>query len=184
MVGDIHDDTLYWFAMSAPYRKEMEAKQLLDSKGVENFLPLQNKIFTNSRGIKVRKLVPVISNLFFVHSTRREIQDIKSRVPFLQYRTRPVNGRNVPIIVPDRQMQQFITVCETRNEKLIYLSPQEIDIAKGTPVRVIGGAFDGVEGLFIKVRGARAKRVVVQIDGVAVATAEIEPQFIEVIDKD
>ena len=172
MVGDIHDDTLYWFAMSAPYRKEMEAKQLMDSKGVENFLPLQNKIFTNSRGIKVRKLVPVISNLFFVHSTRREIQDIKSRVPFLQYRTRPVNGRNVPIIVPDRQMQQFITVCETRNEKLIYLSPQEIDIAKGTPVRVI------------KVRGARAKRVVVQIDGVAVATAEIEPQFIEVIDKD
>ena len=66
-------------------------------------------------------------------------------MPFLQYRTFPENGKNVPIVVPDNQMQQFIAVCETHNEQLMYLNPDEINIAKGTPVRIIGGTFDGVE---------------------------------------
>lgn len=179
-----NDDVPMWFAMSAPYRKEAEAVRLLDLKGIENYLPMQYRIFTNKSGKKVRKLVPVVSNLLFARTTRAYLQEVKTGVSFLQYRTRPENGRNVPIVVPDRQMQQFIAVCETHNEHLIYLQPDEINLSKGTPVRIIGGAFDGVEGLFLKVKGARAKRVVVQIDGIAVATAEIEPQYIEVINTD
>ena len=66
----------------------------------------------------------------------------------------------------------------------MYLNPDEINIAKGTPVRIIGGTFDGVEGIFVKVKGVRSKRVVVLIDGVtAVATAEIQPEYIEVVSR-
>ena len=170
-----------WYAMSAPYRNEMKAKLLLDSKAVENFLPLCDKIFTDKNGNKVRKTAPIVSNLLFAYSTFENLQQIKARAKFLQYRTRKLNGRNQPIIVPDEQMRQFIAVCKTNSEKLIYLQPDEINLAKGTPVKVIGGLFDGVEGVFLKVKGARSKRVVVQIDGIAVATAEIEPQYIEII---
>lgn len=170
-----------WYALSAPYRNEMKAKRFLDEKGVENFLPLCSKIFTDKYGRKVRKTAPIVSNLLFAYTTRDNMQEIKMRAPFLQYRTNKVNGRNVPIIVPDKQMRHFITVCQTNSDKLIYLHPDEINLAKGTPVRVIGGVFDGVEGVFLKVKGARTKRVVVQIDGIAIATAEIEPEYIEVI---
>lgn len=170
-----------WYAMSAPYRNELRAKQLLDSKGVENFLPLCTKILTDKNGKKIRKTLPIVSNLLFAYATHDTLQQIKQRASFLQYRTRKVDGRNVPIIVPDDQMRQFIAVCQTQSEKLIFLQPDEINLALGTPVRVIGGPFDGVVGTFIKVKGARARRVVVEIDGIAVATAEIEPQFIEVI---
>lgn len=175
------DEPLEWFAMSAPYRNELKAKKLLDDKGVENYLPMISKIVTNRKGKKERKSVPIINNLLFARTTRSIIQDIKTGVQFLQYRTRVENGRNVPIVVPDKQMEQFIAVCETQNENLIYFTPEEINLAKGTPVRVIGGVFDGIEGTFVKVKGVRSRRVVVQIDGIAVAAAEIEPEYIEVI---
>ena len=64
---------------------------------------------------------------------------------------------------------------------LIYLEPSMINFAKGTRVRIIGGAFDGVEGCFVKIKGVRSRRVVVEVEGLAVATAEIEPQYIEII---
>lgn len=175
------NERIEWFAMSAPYRNELKAKRFLDEKGVECFLPMQYRIITNRSGKKERKLMPVISNLLFARTSRSYLQEIKTGVHYLQYRTRVENGRNVPIIVPDSQMKQFMAVCETHNEQLIYLAPDEINLAKGTPVRVVGGVFDGVEGVFVKVKGVRSRRVVVQVEGVAVATAEIEPEYIEVI---
>ena len=176
------DDKPRWFAMSAPYRNEMKAKQLLDDKGVDNFIPLCSKIIVGRDGRKKRKVVPIVSNLLFAYTTRSNLQQIKSKAPFLQYRTHRVNGRNEPIVVPQKDMEQFMAVCNTTGEQLIYFSPEEINLAQGTPVRVVGGAFDGVEGIFLKVKGARSKRVVVQIEGIAVATAEIQPQYIQVID--
>ena len=94
----------------------------------------------------------------------------------------PDAGKNSPIIVPDIQMQQFISVSRLHNERLIYLTPEEINLAKGTRVRVLGGPFDGVEGVFVKVRGCRSKRVVILMQGIlAVVVAEVKPDLIEVI---
>jgi hypothetical protein len=45
-----------------------------------------------------------------------------------------------------------------------------------------GGAFDGTEGYFVKIRGKRSRRVVILIEGItAVALTEISTDFIEVI---
>ena len=47
---------------------------------------------------------------------------------------------------------------------------------------IVGGDFEGQEGVFLKVKGARDRRVVVEIQGViAVAMATIHPDLIEVI---
>ena len=168
--------------MSAPYRRELKAKEYLQSKGIECFVPMINTIIEKRNGCKKRQQVPAIHNLIFVHSTKAVIQEVKRGVDYLQYRTMPKNGKNTPIIVPDKQMQQFIAVTQTTNEELIYLSPEEINIEQGTKVRVHGGTFDGTEGLFVKLRGKRNRRVVLLIQGVAaVAMAEISTDFIEII---
>lgn len=174
-------ETLQWYALSAPYRRERAAQELLEKHHIENFLPLTCKIVTNKSGRKVRKFVPVVSNLLFARTTRETLQEIKMGVPYLQFRTRPEGGKNVPITVPDYQMSQFMTVCRTQSEQLLFMQPHEIDIAKGSHVRIIGGALDGVEGVFVKVKGARSKRVVVMLEGVTAVAAEVEPQFIEVL---
>ena len=57
-----------------------------------------------------------------------------------------------------------------------------MNLSKGIKVRITGGEFEGQEGIFLKVKGARDRRVVVEIQGViAVAMATIHPDLIEVI---
>lgn len=176
------DSIVSWFAMSAPYRRELKAMDYLQSKGIECFVPMINAIVEKRNGIKQRRQVPAIHNLIFVHSSKAVIQELKRGVDFLQYRTTPKNGKNTPIIVPDKQMQQFMAVIQAANDELTYLRPEEVDISQGTKVRLHGGAFDGTEGIFVKVRGKRNRRVVLLIEGVAaVAMAEISTNFIEVI---
>ena len=75
-----------------------------------------------------------------------------------------------------------VTVAGTYNDHLLYFQPDELNLSKGTKVRVTGGDFEGQEGIFLKVKGARDRRVVVEIQGViAVAMATIHPDLIEVI---
>ena len=65
----------------------------------------------------------------------------------------------------------------------MFFDPSEINLAKGTRVRVIGGEFEGYEGVFVKVKGARDRRVVIAIQGVmAVAMATIHPDLIQSIE--
>lgn len=177
-----NDSTPVWFAMSAPYRRELKAKEFLDRKGVECFVPMKETLVERPGGTKSRRMVPAIHNMIFVHTTKERIKELKQGVNFLQYHTRPVAGRNTPIIVPDRQMLQFIAVTTAANKDITYLSPEELDIAKGTKVRVHGGVFDGTEGYFVKLQGKRSRRVVMLIEGItAVALTEISTDFIEVI---
>lgn len=176
------DSQIVWFAMSAPYRRELKAKEYLQAKGIECFVPMVNALVEKRSGAKIRKQIPAIHNLIFVHTSKEIIQEVKRGVDYLQYRTMPREGKNIPIIVPERQMQQFIAVTQTTNEELIYMRPEEVNIAKGTRVRVHGGAFDGTEGVFVKIQGKRKPRVVLLIQGVAaVALAEINTEFIEII---
>ena len=169
--------------MSAPYRRELIAKEYLDKKEVECFVPMKEALVERRNGIKRRQMVPAIHNLIFVHTSKERIKILKQGVNFLQYHTRPQNGKNVPSIVPDAQMQQFITVTCAQNESITYLRPEEVDIKKGARVRVHGGAFDGTEGHFVKVQGKRSRRVVMLIEGIAaVALTEISTDFIEVIE--
>lgn len=180
--GKTNEKKLVWFAMSAPYCKELEAQQLLEREDIESFVPLCYKIVKRRDGQKKRVLKPAIPNYIFVRTTRSILQEVKNRILILQYLTRRENGKNIPIIVPDYQMEQFIRVINTYNENLVFLKPEEVNLKKGTPVRIVGGAFDGIEGIFIKVKGHRNRRVVVQIEGItAVAIAEVTQDLIEVL---
>ena len=176
------DDRTVWFAMSAPYRRELKAKERLEGMGIESFVPM-TKAIVERRGIKRRETVPAIHNLIFVHTTKNIIKQAKQGIEYLQYRTKPCNGKNTPITVPDREMEQFITITNARMEEITYLQPDEIDIKKGTRVRIHGGTFNGTEGIFVKIKGKRNRRVVVLIEGLAAVAinAELSPDIIEIL---
>ncbi|SHJ76190.1 UpxY family transcription antiterminator [Bacteroides stercorirosoris] len=168
-----------WYAMRATYRREPDAMRLLEKENLGCFVPMQYKI-SLKKGRKVRALVPVVHNLLFVHARPSDVKRVKSRVSYLQYITDTRSGQK--IIIPDSEMQRFIAVAGTYNDHLLYFQPDELNLSKGTKVRVIGGDFAGQEGVFLKVKGARDRRVVVEIQGViAVAMATIHPDLIEVI---
>lgn len=179
----IYNSDYSWFAMSATFGRELKAKEYLESKDVECFVPMRWSIVIDRRKNKTRQLVPAIHNLLFAHTTRERIQELKRGLDYLQYLTSNVDGRRVPIIVPEGQMQQFIKVCNSHDDRLLYLSPDEINLSEGTRVRIVGSTFDGVEGTFVKVKNKRKKRVVVQVPGVtAVMLAEFGDGYLQVVE--
>ena len=175
----IEKEVEIWYAMRATYRREPDAMHLLKKENLGCFIPMQYKICIK-KGKKVRALVPVVHNLLFVHARPSDVQRVKSQVTYLQYITDTRSGQK--IIVPDSQMQRFIAVSGTYDDHLLYFQPDELNLSKGTKVRITGGEFEGQEGIFLKVKGARDRRVVIEIQGViAVAMATIHPDLIEVI---
>ena len=168
-----------WFAMSAPYCRELKAKALLDEIGMENFVAMH---WVKVEGSRRRKLVPAIHNLIFVHANKEKVQQAKASIPFLQYRTMAIEGRNRPIVVPDWQMDQFIKVCDTLNDKLTFFDPEKSQLLKGARVRISGGEFDGVTGTFLRTKGRSSRRVIVEIPLLAtVVTATIPADQLEII---
>ena len=109
-------------------------------------------------------------------------EGINNFIP-MRYEVRIRNGRKRRELVPDDQMRQFTAVAGTYDEHLIFFSPDEVNLRKGTKVRITGGDFEGYEGVFVKVKGARDRRVVISLQGViAMAMATLSPDLIEVIE--
>ena len=153
---EVEKETPIWYAMRATYRREPDAMRLLEKEKLGCFVPMQYKI-SIKKGKKVRVLVPVIHNLLFVHACPSEVKRIKSQVTYLQYITDTRSGQK--IIISDSEMQRFIAVAGTYNDHLMYFQPDELNLSKGTKVRITGGDFEGQEGIFLKVKGARDRRV-------------------------
>ena len=160
----ISEDT-YWYALRITYSRELALKEFLDRNNIENFIPMRYEYVTRKEQ-RIRKLVPAIHNLVFIHATRKKIDEIKA-----------VSETRQPIVVPEVQMRHFIAVAGSYDQQVIYLPPTEYSMQRGDRVRITGGVFEGVEGIFVRVKGDR--RVVVSIQGVmAVATTFIHPSLI------
>lgn len=155
----------------------------MDSLGMESFLPMQYKE-TTVRGQKLRKLMPLVHNLIFVRSTKRQIDEIKATTAYpIRYLMFREGTKSTPIVVPEEQMRNFIRVAGTYDDQLMYLPQQQQPLCEGDRVRILGGPFAGVEGIYLRLKGTRARRVVVHLPGImAVATAVIPPSMVERID--
>ncbi len=167
------DNHYQWFAMRATYKRELIARDYLTSKGIEVFVPMK-KVIKVVRGIKRKLTVPAINSLIFVHAQKDVIQQAKMGVEYLQYITRKEGIRNVPIVVPDRQMEQFIQVAQDDAIEKTFFAPEEVDLSVGTRVKVHGGPFDGLEGVLVKIKGKRNKQFFVNLDGLVAVNTVIE----------
>jgi transcription antitermination factor NusG len=172
---------VYWYALRVTYSRELALKAFLDQNQIENFVPMRYE-FVFRNGQRIRKLVPAVHNLVFIRSTRKAIDELKKEnvisLP-LRYIMNRETGQ--PVVIPESQMRHFIAVAGNYEQQVIYLPAAEYSMQKGERVRITGGVFEGVEGVFVRVKGDR--RVVVSIQGVmAVATAFIHPSLIERIE--
>ncbi len=174
-------EEIEWFAMRVTYHRELEAQRLLDEKHVENFIPMK---YERSERSGKKRLVPVIHNIIFVRTTASKIAELKkpSCIPMLQYMMDQRLGKK--ITVPEKQMRAFIAVTGTYDESLRFFGPAEINFSKAQKVRITGGIFEGCEGAFVKVKGSRSKKVVVEIKGVvSVALVSVHPDLVASIEQ-
>lgn len=172
---------IHWYPLRVTYSRELLLKEFLDSDGVENFIPMRYE-YVKKGDRKIRKLVPVVHNLVFVHTSLERIECIKQS-PGFSLVVRYIIDREThqPLIIPEVQMRSFIAVSGSYEEQIVYLDPEITALQKGDRVHVTGGIFEGVEGIILRVKGDR--RIAVCIQGVmAVATAYVHPSLIEKIE--
>lgn len=174
-------DVKHWYAMRVTFKRELNVKQMLDMEHIENFVPMRKEIRL-LHGRRTQVMAPVIHNLIFVRAEKRVIQTFKAKVPYLQYMTTREGSKNVPIVVPDWQMDNFISVSHSDDSNLMYFDSNEVNLAAGSAVCIHGGPFDGLRGTFVKVKGKRSKKVVIAVQNVlAVAIDTFNCDFMEII---
>ena len=161
--------------------EELEDRNL--TQEFMNQLTIEKKEVKEVRGIKRKVTVPAINSLFFVKAQKEKLQQAKFGVEYLQYLTRKLDGKNIPIVVPTNQMEQFKKVVEDDTVDKRYFAPGEVNLAEGTKVRVHGGALDGYEGILVKVKGKRNKQFFLEVEGVLSVNPELKNyHLIEVVE--
>ena len=130
---------------------------------------------------QTKKLVPAISSICFVYSTRAEIDEyIRSYGD-----ARPVNyywdrTKNAPLLVPDKAMEDFITVASSMDEELIYLTEISSKFQESQSVKVKSGTLAGVKGKLVRIR--KSRRILVELPGMlAIASAFVKPEDVETL---
>lgn len=170
-----HD--LQWFVMRVTYSRELKVQQLMQVAGVESFIPMLRKTDDEEE-----HFVPAIHNLIFVHASRDFMDEFKrgaEEVCPLRYMMD--KSTNKPMVVRDKEMEDFIRVTTYRKKDVLYLDNPSVAISRGVPVEVVSGQFKGVQGRLLRIR--RDRKVVLQLAGVvAVAVDGIPMEWCRVIE--
>ncbi len=180
MSGQKETTIVKWYVMRA-YKSEKKAEETLSGdEGLEYFIPKQVAVRVY-HGVKSKRLVPVIPSLIFVRASQEQIVEFKKQHNFLQFIIwNKLSGQEY-LVVPDKQMEDFIRVASVNEETTSYYMPEEINIEKGTRVMIHGGQLDGVTGTFMQVKGKRNRRLVVMLEGLIAVAAEVHPDLVEVL---
>ena len=179
--------TLQWYAMRSLRRSVWKCKEILEELQIEHFIPMTKVKSRTATGRFKWDEQPLAFNYVFIRATTSTICFLKqTRLPNLCYLMHMgAQGADQKVTIPDEQMQNFIAIAGTDHERILYLPPSEVDLSHGDRVRIIGGIFNGVEGVYQRVKGTHSKQVVVCIEGiVAVATTTVPACLVKkIIDK-
>ena len=98
-----------WYAIRVTFNREMKVKDDLDLRGIESFVPMRY-VMSTRRGRRVKKLVPSIHNLIFFHIEPSLMKKYKAETKLpIRYIMNPATKS--PVIVPEREMNNFIAVA-------------------------------------------------------------------------
>ncbi len=162
-------DPKSWYPMRVTYSREIKVKAELDRLEIENFVPMTYKLVCADNGNPHRELVPAINNLIFVRSTQGRISELKTSnevlEPLRYMMDHTAEKAHEIMTVPDRQMENFMCVASMTDDSVMFLDENTIVGKEGKRVKIMGGMFEGVEGVIRRVK--RCKRVVVALDGIA-----------------
>lgn len=171
-----------WYPLRVTYGRELKLKERLDQLQVVSYIPMRYKKVEKD-GKRKTVLVPAVSNLCFAYTTRDVIDRLRSGLlETLPFHYIWDKATSLPIVVPDKAMDDFIKVSSSLEDDLVYLSEVSPLLRAGQKVRVIAGPFAGIEGKVVRIR--KSKRVMVELPGMlAVATTYIRGEWLERVEE-
>lgn len=154
--------------------------------GIEVYLPTIQKVEHTRLGEKVVEK-PVMFSYIFMRSEEGRVvefeKEYRPKLTAIWRKSKSKMDRTRLLVIPDKQMQMFMQTVGQYQNDVPFLQPSSDMLEKGDKVRIIGGPFEGVEGILLSQQGKDGGRILVRIsDVLAVPTLDIEPQMIEVLE--
>lgn len=171
-----------WYALKVFYNKVFDLRDALATLVDETYIPLSSTIVERG-GVRKRIERPLISSLLFVRTTP---DTASSLLPVIEgrammYTRTDANGRRVPVVIPEREMNIFMLVTSRGEWGVEYIGDDMPRYHSGDRVRVIDGPFKGSEGHIVRIKDDH--RLVVTVNGLcAVATGYIPRAFLQKVE--
>lgn len=143
----------HWFALYTKSRNEKKVHALLQSRGIESYLPLQKNLKQWSDRKKWIE-EPLIRSYVFVRITEREYYDVLNTPGAVRY----IFFEGKAAVIPDWQInaiKHILSSGEGVEVTNLHLEP-------GDKVMITRGPFRNIQGELIRFKGQR--KVVLRID--------------------
>ncbi len=179
-----------WYVIRATMGRAAKIATQLSALKYQCYLPVR-KFLTEvdqkgAGAVLVCREELVSRSLLFVRCTESDMaflvkeSGIIGLTPYYNHFERNRFGRDKYLVVPDRQMESFMTILNSENQNVLVRFNEPLRVAEGQRVRVTDGDFAGVEGIVMRIAGQR--RVVVELKGIGfVATAFVPTAFIDIL---
>ncbi len=173
------NDIPQWFVMKVS-RKEQLAVDTMTKAGLRIFFPTVQSDST-LHGKKVITERPLIPNTIFVYSSFTVINTIKKLNSFITY-SYTKDGNSYKILhVPEQEMERFIDAATKMKTDIHYFRPDEVELKKGDRVLIVGGIFDGQEGILLKAKGRAKRMFLINFEMLGALGTHIAPEYVRVI---
>ena len=184
-VENVPIESKQWYVLRVSYSRIAKAKESIESKGIECYVPLRYKQITK-RGKKRIVTDFLLPSFVFIHSSFKQIDHLLHDDRINSIEGRPLLSfyfdhtayrsdapdRNPPLTIRDIAMSNFIRLTSIKNPYIIPLTSNYIQYKLGDKVIVTEGDFKGIFGRVARIAGQQ--RVVVELfNGCLVATAYI-----------
>ncbi len=178
-----NDKDTRWYVMRDLKRANAKQPAYMVLKGLkmEIFVPMKQHL-KPKKGVRVREEVPFIPDLLFVHEARIKLDPVVGKIPTLQYRWLRNTWRE-PMTVTDSDMERFINAVNSTESPEYYLPGEVTPEMYRRRILIIGGPLNGYEGGLITVRGSKVKRLLVELEGFLAVGVEVEPEYIQFVEK-
>lgn len=155
-----------WYAIYTRSRQEKKVKQLLDEKGIVNYLPL-TKVLKQWSDRKKWVEVPLFNSYLFVYIEQHHFDLVKYTPGFIRF----ISFEEKNVIVRDEDIELIKKIAEGYSN--IEVS---FDVFKtGDAIEIIDGPLKGSSGVFAITKGSN--RVLVRIESFHASILLNIPQY-------
>ena len=160
-----------WYVALVRMHHEKKVAELLNKRGIENFVPVQQELhqWSDRRKMVESVLLPM---MVFVHVDAKERKEVLSFSTVSRYMV--MRGESSPTIIPDEQMARFRFMLDYSKD---VISMNSAPLARGEKVRVIKGPLTGLVGELVTVDGK--SKIAVRLNMLGCACADMPVGYVE-----
>lgn len=141
-----------WHALKLFSVRQQDVADYFTGFGLESFIPMRRFDYVDAEGHRRHDIRPVVSNLIFVKAAfdMRRMLSIYRNYHKSLFVLRKSRENPMPYNIPDRQMREFMIMCNPDMAMTKYLTADEAKLKKGQRVVVDFGPLKGLTGRLVR----------------------------------